>query len=73
MNEVVKTMLKNYKCKTPDEYKYALKEIIQEIILLGLSRQNFFNISAFYGGTAHRITYNLDRFSLKENTDTLEL
>jgi predicted nucleotidyltransferase component of viral defense system len=38
-----------------DEYKNALKEIIQEIALLGLFRANFFDIAAFYGGTALRI------------------
>lgn len=46
-----------------DEYKNALKEIIQEIALLGLFRANFFDIAAFYGGTALRIFYGLDRFS----------
>ena len=41
----------------------ALKEIIQEIVLLGLSRSGFFDKAAFYGGTALRIFYKLDRFS----------
>lgn len=56
-------MLEKYDLKTPDNYKDALKEIIQEVALLGLSRSNFFDQAAFYGGTALRIFYGLDRFS----------
>jgi hypothetical protein len=56
-------MLERYDLKTPDNYKSALKEIIQEVALLGLSRSNFFDMAAFYGGTALRMFYNLDRFS----------
>lgn len=36
---------------------------MQEIVLCGLSRAGFFSESAFYGGTALRIFYGLDRFS----------
>jgi predicted nucleotidyltransferase component of viral defense system len=63
MNEVIKTMLAPYKCMTPNDYKNALKEIIQEIALLGLARQHFFTNAAFYGGTALRIAHGLPRFS----------
>ncbi len=56
-------MLEKYNCKNPNEYKNALKEIIQEIALLGLSKSGFFNKAAFYGGSALRIFYGLDRFS----------
>lgn len=41
----------------------ALAEIIQAIALLGLSRSDFFDKAAFYGGTALRILHGLDRFS----------
>src|SRR5699024_5782628 len=41
----------------------AMKEIMQEIVLCGLSRAGFFQKAAFYGGTALRIFYGLDRFS----------
>lgn len=41
----------------------ALSETIQVIALLGLSRTDFFSHSAFYGGTALRLLYGLDRFS----------
>lgn len=57
------TMLQRYKCVTQKDYKNALKEIIQEIALLGLWRAKFFEKAAFYGGTALRILYGLDRFS----------
>jgi len=56
-------MLDRYKCRTADEYRNALKEIIQEIALCGLSRGGFFKNAAFYGGTALRMFHNLDRFS----------
>ena len=36
---------------------------MQEIVLCGLSRAGFFKEAAFYGGTALRIFYGLDRFS----------
>lgn len=41
----------------------ALAETIQYIALLGISRTDFFSHAAFYGGTALRILYGLDRFS----------
>ncbi|RQD56830.1 MAG: nucleotidyl transferase AbiEii/AbiGii toxin family protein [Desulfonatronovibrio sp. MSAO_Bac4] len=41
----------------------ALAETIQAVALLGLSRTDFFTHAAFYGGTALRFLYNLDRFS----------
>ncbi len=45
------------------DHKNAMKEIMQEIVLCGLSRAGFFKEAAFYGGTALRIFYGLDRFS----------
>src|SRR5438477_7013731 len=63
MHEAVKTMLAKYACRTEQDYINALKEIIQEIALLGLWRAKFFEKAAFYGGTALRILYGLDRFS----------
>jgi predicted nucleotidyltransferase component of viral defense system len=41
----------------------ALREIVQELALLGLWRSRFFEHAAFYGGTALRILYGLNRFS----------
>lgn len=63
MTPAVRDMLARYRCNTEQEYVNALKEIIQEIALLGLWRAKFFEHAAFYGGTALRILYTLDRFS----------
>jgi len=63
MNDNIKYMLEKYKILTSEDQKNALQEIIQEIILMGLSRSEFFKNAAFYGGTALRVLYGLDRFS----------
>lgn len=63
MNSVIGEMLKAYPTGGPGDKKNAIKEIIQEIVLCGLSRAGFFRKAAFYGGTALRIFYGLDRFS----------
>jgi predicted nucleotidyltransferase component of viral defense system len=63
MNETVKGMLAAYLCKSVEDQERALREIIQEIALLGLWRAKFFEHAAFYGGTALRMLYGLDRFS----------
>lgn len=63
MNGIVTSMLSAYTCKSRQDYENALKEIIQELALLGLWRAKFFETAAFYGGTALRILYGLDRFS----------
>lgn len=63
MNNIIEQMLLKYEIKNTDDEINALKEIIQEIILSGLSRGGFFEEAAFYGGTALRVFYNLDRFS----------
>ena len=79
MNSIIDEMLKKYNTETLDEKKNAIKEIIQEIVLCGLSRANFFEKAAFYGGTALRIFYGLDRFSedldfsLKEKDENFDL
>ncbi len=63
VQEAVKQMLAKYDCQSTVEYTHALQEILQEIALLGLWRSKFFEHGAFYGGTALRILYGLDRFS----------
>ncbi len=63
MHAAIVTMLAKYKCHSEQDYINALKEIFQEIALLGLWRAKFFEKAAFYGGTALRILYALDRFS----------
>jgi len=63
MNSAIKQMLERYECRSFQEHEQALREILQEIALVGLWRGKFFEHAAFYGGTALRILYNLDRFS----------
>lgn len=63
MSAVIDQMLKNYPVENIYDRKNAMKEIMQEIILCGLSRADFFKKAAFYGGTALRIFHGLDRFS----------
>ena len=61
--EALERMLARYELNSLADYKNAIKEIVQEIALLGLWRAKFFEKAAFYGGTALRILYQLDRFS----------
>ena len=62
MNTQIDEMLRlRADAKDPDK-KNLVKEILQEIVLCGLSRAGFFKKAAFYGGTALRIFYGLDRF-----------
>ena len=63
MNHVINEMLNKYQAEGLADKKNAIKEIMQEIVLCGLSRAGFFKKTAFYGGTALRIFYGLDRFS----------
>lgn len=63
MPSVIESMLSRYSCKNINDYRNALKEIAQEIALCGLARGGFFENAAFYGETALRIFYNLNRFS----------
>ena len=63
MNNIIEQMLKSYEINNTNDEINALKEIIQELVLSGLSRGGFFNEAAFYGGTALRIFYKLNRFS----------
>lgn len=63
MNSVLKNMLDKYNIRNSIDETNAMKEIIQEIVICGLSRGGFFKEAAFYGGTALRIFYGLNRFS----------
>ena len=60
---MIKEWLETYKPANKDEALQALREIMQEIALAGLYRAGFFEKAAFYGGTALRIFYGLNRFS----------
>ncbi|HBH02444.1 MAG TPA: hypothetical protein DDZ42_11085 [Candidatus Rokubacteria bacterium] len=63
MNEAIAQMLNRYECQSVEDHVRALREIMQEIALLGLWRSKFFEKAAFYGGTALRILYGMERFS----------
>jgi predicted nucleotidyltransferase component of viral defense system len=63
MHEAIRSLLERYKCQTRDDYLNALREILQELALLGLWRAKFFEHAAFYGGTALRVLHGLDRYS----------
>lgn len=63
MNNIIEQMLAQHTSGTLHEKKNSIKEVVQEIILCGLSRAGFFQSAAFYGGTALRIFHGLDRFS----------
>lgn len=60
---MIKEWIEEYKPTNQQDAKDALREVMQEIALAGLSRAGFFEKAAFYGGTALRIFYGLDRFS----------
>ena len=51
MHQVLDSMLSKYQINNIEDKKNAIKEIIQEIVLCGLSRGGFFKEAAFYGGT----------------------
>ena len=63
MNSVIETMLNKYNPQNNASRENAIKEVIQEIALAGLSRGGFFEKAAFYGGTCLRIFHGLNRFS----------
>jgi predicted nucleotidyltransferase component of viral defense system len=63
MNEAVTRMLARYERRRVEDDVKALREILQEIALLGLWRSRFFEKAAFYGGTALRILHGMDRYS----------
>lgn len=63
MDNIIEQMISQHESKKPSDKKNRIKEVVQELILCGLSRANFFQKTAFYGGTALRIFYGLDRFS----------
>lgn len=60
---MIKEWIEKYNPQNEEEILSALREIMQEITLAGLSRTDFFERAAFYGGTALRIFYDLDRYS----------
>lgn len=70
---MIKEWIGEYEPKSTEDVLSALREIMQEVALAGLSRTNFFEKAAFYGGTALRIFYGLDRFSEDLDFSLLEV
>ena len=60
---MIKEWIQEYQPQSQQDVFDALREIMQEITLAGLERSGFFEKAAFYGGTALRILYHLDRYS----------
>lgn len=63
MKTILEQMIEAYQPKNNEEKRNVIKEVMQEITLCALSKAGFFDVAAFYGGTALRIFYGLDRFS----------
>ena len=57
------SLLERYQPQSTNDYQNAVREIVQEIALLGLRRTPFYDHAAFYGGSALRIFHGLQRFS----------
>lgn len=70
---MIKEWIATYNPQNEDDVISALREIMQEIALAGLSRTDFFKKAAFYGGTALRIFHGLDRYSEDLDFSLLEI
>lgn len=60
---MIREWLEEYKPANAAQAEQGLREILQQIALAGLQRSGFFEKAAFYGGTALRIFYGLERYS----------
>lgn len=63
MNRILEERFRGYNAETTEEEFDALREILQEVILSGLSDTDFFNLAVFQGGTCLRLIHGLRRFS----------
>ena len=60
---MIRKWIDTYQPKNIEDTEQALREIMQSITLSGLYRSGFYKSAAFYGGTALRLFYGLNRFS----------
>lgn len=60
---IIQQMINKYNLSTLEDKKNAAKEVLQEVVLAALSKTDFFTHAAFYGGTALRIFYGMNRYS----------
>ena len=70
---MIREWIQNYNPANRQEAEAALQKIMQEVALAGLQRAGFFEKAAFYGGTALRIFYGLNRFSEDLDFSLLEV
>ena len=63
MNDMLEQLLGDYSEAPQLQRKQAIREVVQELVLYGLSSAGFFNKAAFIGGTALRIFHGLKRYS----------
>lgn len=63
ISPALEALLRPYAPRTSADWLHAIREIVQELVLLGLWRSGFYEHAAFYGGTALRIFHGLNRFS----------
>ena len=63
MNTILAQMVAGRRSAGAVRFAYALRESIQQIVLLGFWCARFFENASFYGGTALRLVHGLDRFS----------
>ncbi|MBI4223325.1 MAG: nucleotidyl transferase AbiEii/AbiGii toxin family protein [Deltaproteobacteria bacterium] len=77
--KIIQEKLFGYQADSWQEEELAIREILQEVALAGLSRSGFCKQAVFQGGTALRILYDVDRFSedldfiLKQPSQTFRL
>lgn len=60
MNGLLKQLINKPLPDSEKELLRLLRETLQSLALVGLWRSNFFEHTAFYGGTALRILYGLE-------------
>ena len=61
--DLIQRRIEEYGCGNEEEELNAIREILQELILAGLARTDFFAKAAFHGGTQLRIFEGIRRFS----------
>ena len=61
--ELLQRRLEEYGCDDAEEELNAIREILQDMILAGLARTDFFTCAAFHGGTQLRIFEGVRRYS----------
>ncbi|HMR87066.1 MAG TPA: nucleotidyl transferase AbiEii/AbiGii toxin family protein [Saprospiraceae bacterium] len=60
---MINQWLEDYNILSQEDLINSKREIMQQVALAGLARGGFFEHATFYGGTALRIFYGLDRYS----------